>query len=345
VDTQKSSFFYKSNLVNISLLFKCFYYDCLENREPDNFHIHKEHLTSDPNILHSLCKKLLYAYKEFDLPSIRDLYNSYIRFYHAYLVPITPKQKYSIIILAPNYFDTEINDKTVYPYLSCILSSNQRFFNFEGTRIIIAHIGMSTISTDGFHTSIMIAHDWTFHQQYHNKKYISYADLINIQNFFLKLYSDSDIDKTMRNKIIDLLWFCYYEQGATLLVNTFVKLIGELHSTKHNFFLSHQLEHPSKHALIPKDFEFDITKDKITYKHLEVFNAIKQNLDKEKEDENYNHKNYDIPFFLAFYKFMLKHFPPDNQILIDNVKILLHIDPLLEGGVNKKKYIYLRHFY
>ena len=229
VKTKTSSFFYKSNLVNIALLLKCYHYKCLTRDDVQDKRVDIKETFKDSSI--NLCKLLLLSYLGFFLDHIRNFYVAYVDFYFSYIIkkdiseqPI--RNKFREIII------TVINDNTVYPYLSCNLSSNKKFFNFEGTRIIISHIGMNK-NSDFFESLAMINHDISIHQQYNNKKNISEQQLNEIKDFLFKLYDSPKLNHKTKEKIIDLLWYCYYEASESPLVNTFVKLIGELQFTKY----------------------------------------------------------------------------------------------------------------
>ena len=317
VATNKSSFFYKSNLVNIALLLKCYHYKCLDSRKIEQ-NFGRIIIINEPTFGKStieLCRLLLASYFSFNLYFIKQFYIAYINFYFDYIFDRSSNARYSVYKF--NIINMIIQ-KTIYPYLSCNLVSNIKFFNFEGTRIIISHIGMNNKS-DSVHSIAMINHDWgEVHEQFNNKSTISDIQLGEIQTFLYKLYEQ--IEPKTREKIINLLWICYYEHKKTPLVNTFIKLIGELQFLK--YFIKFDFSNKEELISARVIFFHDILDYYIKSQKIVTLDSYKIFLDYSNKDCT---KLFDIisPNIDDNYKEIIRKILTDENFIIDIEKDII----------------------
>jgi len=231
--TKKSRFFYQSNLVNISILLKCYNDDCITKIKTPNKYYKKllDDYNSDLSHISDIFQKnktrlvklLLLAYEDFNYDKIKLFYKEYLVFYY------NAFRKFEMVILKSSDKYTEFQklldiidessptDDNCIVYLSCILSSEEKFFKFNTTRILIGYLGMRE-NPDDFYDSIdNITHDLTtIHNQYKCKKeIISNKNLINAQNMLIKLYNFYNDNNDIINPILKFLHNHLYESDLS----------------------------------------------------------------------------------------------------------------------------------
>ena len=173
--SKKSKFFYRSNLVNLLILLKCFSDRCIEkivltkggfyeklHRQfrPENFETIFRNFSLKK---YEILKLLLNAYLDFSYEKVKNLYIEYLDFYNKNFnnleLVITEKGKLD----ESNQKLTEIitsSGTIFFVYLSCNLPSEFKFQKFEATRILISYLGFRK-NNDGFYNSIdILEHDF-----------------------------------------------------------------------------------------------------------------------------------------------------------------------------------------
>jgi hypothetical protein len=218
--TKKSRFFYQSNLVNISILLKCYNEECiLKGKKLDELTDVEYKYYKKLNDVYDLKKNtilkvfqtykiellqlLLAAYEDFNYNKIKLFYLKYLDFYYnAFTIsPHLPflllkdddqdennyKIQYNKLLDILTNSQPEPNNCVVY--LSAILSSENKFIKFNTTRILIGYLGMR-YNNDYFYDSIdNITHDFTTaHDQYKCKSKVSDDELKETQTLLKKLY-------------------------------------------------------------------------------------------------------------------------------------------------------------
>jgi hypothetical protein len=234
--TQKSRFFYQSNLVNILILLKCYNDECFLKQLTQDKLPHQEYyshlnIAYDRNKQHindvfqtnkiELLKLVLQAYEDFDYNKIKLFYLKYLNFYYN---AFTHLKKLKFVILTDkddedNYVKQynkllEIVQKSTATsnncvvYLSAILSSEDKFIKFNTTRILIGYLGMRYNSDDFYDSIDNITHDFTtVHQQYICKISFTENELKEIQDLLKKLYifykgKDTDDQETIKKNTL-----------------------------------------------------------------------------------------------------------------------------------------------
>jgi hypothetical protein len=253
--TGKSAFFYRSNLVNISILLKCFNDGCIDKIEKiedyeraipgedsfqDHFYLNlKEKLAENPNYKeqffankYKLLRLLLLAYKDFDYEKVKSFYVSYLEFYeepfkttfdYEYIPADKLKAKELIDIIKESH--TSSLDKPII-YLSCILSSKPNFFRFSTVRMLIGYLGMRK-PPDGIMNSIQnIHHDFFYNHHHVNvKQKMSNDDLNRAQILLLGLYKYYDNDKDILDPILELLQNNTYEPSKGVRIREIIRSV------------------------------------------------------------------------------------------------------------------------
>ena len=233
VETKKSEFFFRSNLVNLSKLVRCYADKCIENiTDIDGFYFDlKKQITPEQFVVifnnFSLIKKdliklLLESYKDFDYEKIKQFYIKYLEFYYnnfqmLYLV-LYDLSELENISKETESIIKDSGDK-YYIYLSCNLASEHKFYRFELTRCITSFIGFRQ-NNDGFDSSLEIVyHDIKFHKQYNRK--LSYTDkeLLDLRDMFIELYKYFKDDKILLEKIIKMIHISNYENNNDTKLN------------------------------------------------------------------------------------------------------------------------------
>jgi hypothetical protein len=286
--TKKSRFFYQSNLVNISILLKCYNDNCITKIKTPNKYYKKLLDDYNSDLSHisdifqknktKLVKLLLFAYEDFNYDKIKLFYKEYLVFYY------NAFRKFEMVILKSTNKYTEFQklldiidessptDDNCIVYLSCILSSEEKFFKFNTTRILIGYLGMRE-NPDYFYDSIdNITHDLTtIHNQYKCKKEtISNKNLINAQNMLIKLYNFYNDNNDIINPILKFLHNHLYEND--LCCPDFGNIINI-----YTLILSLQGRHM-------RDLLFDLI-DKYTEKYTEQY--TEQHKEQKKDDHQY----------------------------------------------------------
>lgn len=260
--TQKSRFFYQSNLVNISILLKCYNDQCIlklltQDKLPFQansakiqkyylqlniaYDINKDHIYEVfQNNKIELLKLLLLAYEDFDYNKIKLFYLKYLNFYYNAFT----KLRYLKFVVLENKEDSEDNYEKQYNklldivtqstatsnncvvYLSAILASENKFIKFNTTRILVGYLGMRYNSDDFYDSIDNITHDLTtIHHQYTCKLYFTEDELKDIQDLLKNLYIFYKDDKTTLESILQFLHLYIYEQRPfCLTINNIINL-------------------------------------------------------------------------------------------------------------------------
>jgi len=261
--TQKSRFFYQSNLVNILILLKCYNDECFLKQLTQNenqayytglntaYDRNKQHINDvfQTNKI-ELLKLVLLAYEDFDYNKIKLFYLKYLNFYYN---AFTHLKKLNFVVLTDkddedNYVkqynklleivqNSTATSNNCVVYLSAILSSEDKFIKFNTTRILIGYLGMRYNSDDFYDSIDNITHDFTtVHQQYICKTSFTEEDLKEIQDLLKKLYifyksKDTDDQETIkkntlkRNSLLKFLHLHIYERTPfCLTINNIINL-------------------------------------------------------------------------------------------------------------------------
>lgn len=232
VETKKSIFFYKSNLVNISILLKCYEYKCIERIVKDttyynNFRIqlnaeHFENIFQKFQLVKKkLCNLILTAYKDFNYENIKIFYIEYLTFYYNTFDML----KLSVFDDINQCFDqtiNKINESGIqyFVYLSCNMPSILKFEKFETTKILISYLGFRE-NIDDFYNSIeIIEHDFgDVHHQYNKKISYTSDELKTLQLKFIELYNSCDSDILKLERILKLIHNITYETNVEKKIN------------------------------------------------------------------------------------------------------------------------------
>jgi hypothetical protein len=248
--TQKSRFFYQSNLVNILILLKCYNDECFLKQLTQDKLQHQEYysylnIAYDRNKQHindvfqtnkiELLKLVLLAYEDF-------YYNAFTHLKKLNFVILTDKDDEDNYVKQYNKLLEIVQNSTATSnncvvYLSAILSSEDKFIKFNTTRILIGYLGMRYNSDDFYDSIDNITHDFTtVHQQYICKTSFTENDLKEIQDLLKKLYifykgKDTDDQETIkkntlkRNSLLKFLHVYIYElEPFCLTINNIINL-------------------------------------------------------------------------------------------------------------------------
>lgn len=254
LETGKSSFFYRSNLVNIALLFKCFNDRCIDKITEiidEGFYKNLKSILEkklDKIFLdfqeskYELINLLLLAYTNFDYTDVKKLYLGYIRFYYDKFPHIAytyyEYEKYNIEI--NNII--EKSGKEYICYLSCILPSTVKFERFEMTKIITSYIGLRENADRLYNSLEILIHDFIdFHQQYQRKLSYEEIELIQLRNFLLMVFNTRN-DKIME-MIIEIIHNDNFEKGGPKLsINIILQFILNKLKSLDRLFIINYLE-------------------------------------------------------------------------------------------------------
>lgn len=219
IKNKKSLFFYRSNLVNISILLKCFSSECIKkipSNITNNFYksLYNQfteeqfnNIFKDFNLKkYKIINSLLAAYKDFSYEKVKQVYTNYLKFHFDNFknlnLIITNKDKLNesftrIIEII------ECSGNDYFIYLSCNLSSELKFQKFEATKILISYLGFRE-NEDNFTNSIdIIEHDFCdTHEQFNRKLSYSDIELLYLRNFYKLLYKSFKLNQEILNKII-----------------------------------------------------------------------------------------------------------------------------------------------
>ena len=215
----KSEFFFKSNIANIALLFKCYYNQCFDDYlslneskltfNKDNklghFNDLKTYFLNDKK---NLLNVLLKAYISCSYQDVCNLYIAYLNFYKLSIGSFLTSK--SILIYNSEYDDmyediikninhSYTNPKKFLIYLSCIHTSEYKQARFYMTRFIDSYIGQGNQVHDGlyFNTLDVIAHDFYIHNNIGRILKDTQYDVQN-RDFILSLFNeDENKDKLM----------------------------------------------------------------------------------------------------------------------------------------------------
>ena len=243
LQTKSSVFFYRSNLVNISILLKCFSDKCIEkinsnkSKQIDDFYTHLYDQINKSNnfeIINNnfienkyiMIKLLLEAYNGFSYEKVKKIYIKYLNFFYENFsnleLVITKKDQIKksldiiITMIENSGKDIFIDDsnKCYFVYLSCNLPSELKFEKYEATRILISYLGFRSNPDDFYNSIDIIEHDFgDFHNQYNRKYSYSSDELLEFRNFFKLLYNTFNTDQNMLDKIIKHIHNMNYENG------------------------------------------------------------------------------------------------------------------------------------
>ena len=279
--TGKSSFFYRSNLVNIGLLFKCFNDECIDKITAKSgfyYRLKIELLKNDKNLIYiyknfqeskyNLINLLLLAYSDFDYSKIKKLYLSYLDFYYKTFI------KLKLVFYNRKEYETNYiklidiitnSGKEYICYLSCNLPSILRFEKFEMTQILISYIGFRTNDDSFYSSSEIVLHDFIRpHNQYGRKTSYSKDEIIQLRELFKKIYKIPDHDRYIILNFIHNKNYEYYHPGLDKLsVKNILQFIIDS--------LLRIIRHPINYTI---------------YRNLE--NLIILYLEKNKNNENFN---------------------------------------------------------
>ena len=241
IKDKRSIFFYRSNIVNISILLKCFSDRCIEQLDKtNNFYnnLYEQFTSDDFKNIHNnfnlkkynMIKLLLESYSDFSYEKIKTLYIEYLKFYYENFnnleLVVTQKDKLEQSFQSLNEIIGK-SGRDYFVYLSCNIPSEFKFQKFEATKILISYLGFRE-NSDNFYNSIdIIEHDFgNTHDQY--KRKLSYTDdeLLNLRAFLKLLYESFNLDQTMLEKIITFIHISNYENNIDKL--NIIKFIQQL---------------------------------------------------------------------------------------------------------------------
>ena len=230
----KSSFFFKSNLVNLSILFKCFSDRCIDNITSDNgFYFIIKSKISNFNIIfdnfnlikYELIKLLLDSYKNYEYHIIKKLYSMYLIFYNTNFKMLKNDDSDNKLIKIIDIIDKSAisneDDNMYFIYLSCIIPSKPKFVRFDFTRILTSYIGFR-INNDGIYNSLdLIYHDMYDHNQYMRKLSYTNNELTDLKILLIQIYGYFNIHKDI---YLEYIHNQYYELStrSKLSLNTFI---------------------------------------------------------------------------------------------------------------------------
>lgn len=222
IQTKKSIFFYKSNLVNISILFKCFSTNCIEKiisttyfyvqikgRLTDDF---EEIFTNFNLIKYKLIELLLIAFADFAYENVKKLYIEYLNFYYENFRNLVQGGIINLNNLLIYIIDIlNFSGDNYFLYLSCNLPSEIKFQKFEATKILISYIGNRENSDNFYNSIVIIEHDIkSIHNQFAKKLSYTNLEMDELQEFYKKLFD-------------------YYKGNPDILNNILIKIHNEFY--------------------------------------------------------------------------------------------------------------------
>jgi hypothetical protein len=312
--TKKSSFFYKSNLVNISILLKCFDTRCIERIMDESGYYHelkkKIHDTviqfntifsNFQTIKKDLIKILLGAYKDFEYKKVKELYIRYLTFhYENFRILYISGSNYeeSWISIFKNITESGSN---YFIYLSCNIVSEFKYFKFEFCRILISFIGLKKNDDNFFNTIRCITHDFQEHQQYIRKLSYSDEELIFLRSVIINLYKIYDNDEIILTEIIIFIHNANHENDLTKLsIEKIIRQIVDYFTiTRRNIIYTLIFPHISKFGDEYNNDLFKILKN--DNKNLLLLKLLKEgNIYKEKHELSKEEQQTLINFFIKY---------------------------------------------
>lgn len=301
---KKSLFFYRSNLVNISILLKCFSSECIKNIPKDITNIFYKKLYNqfteeqfnnifqDFNLKkYKIINSLLEAYKDFSYEKVKCIYINYLQFYfdnfkNLDLIVTEKDELNDNFTIIKKIIESSGNDYFIY--LSCNLPSEFKFQKFECTKILISYLGFRE-NNDDFTSSIdIIEHDFCeIHKQYNRKISYSNKELLDLRNFYKLLYKSFELNQEVLNKIIIFIHESNYERDTNKL--TITKIINQ----------------------ISKKFIYNVKNiHKIIYEYANNYNCLEnEENEKNKFNELVNNKYFGLRLY--------------NSLLIKNKRLML----------------------
>jgi hypothetical protein len=232
--TKKSKFFFRSNLVNLSKLFKCYTDSCIENiTNTEGYYFKlKNQITSEQFdvifdnfglIKKDLIKLLLESYKDFDYQKIKQLYIKYLKFYYENF------QMLNLTIYEINELEAFFNEikhiiensgNDYFIYLSCNLPSEYNFYRFELTKILISFAGFRKNQDEFYNLIALIYHeiDREVHNQFYRKLLYTNQQLLDLRDMFIKLHIHVQ-DKELLQKIILFIHNNNYESNVDTILS------------------------------------------------------------------------------------------------------------------------------
>ena len=226
----KSNFFYKSNVANIALLFKCYYKRCfddylkyfkyedkyvLKNNFKDTFF--DDSFLKFKSEKNELLNFLIIAYNTCFYDDICNLYIKYLEFYYKTLGILLKTEVFKVLdikssseILKTNLFEFMYNfiiinlkesktSKKFFIYLTCFLPLGYKQSRFYMTRFIDSYIGQGNKVHEGevINTIDVIGHDFLFHGNIGRIKATTQSTYDNINKIFIMDLYNNKNDKTM----------------------------------------------------------------------------------------------------------------------------------------------------
>jgi hypothetical protein len=235
VSSKKSKFFFRSNLVNISILLKCYSDRCIEKivLTGDGFYenLYRQFTPADFERIfgnfstkkYEMLKLLLIAYLDFSYEKVKDLYIEYLDFYnenfnHLELVNTEEGKLEESYQRLKEIITT--SGTTFFVYLSCNLSSEFKFQKFEATRILISYLGFRK-NNDTFYNSIdILEHDiCNPHMQYERKIAYSEEKLSELRRFYKLLNTSFISNREILEKIVIFIHNNNYENGYSVILD------------------------------------------------------------------------------------------------------------------------------
>jgi hypothetical protein len=289
VDLKKSAFFYRSNLVNISILLRCFSSRCIQKIEDsDPFYselkeyIPVEKLANFESIKIDLIKHLLEAYIDFSYNKVNKLYLSFIHFTNTFEIPfktINPEYKDEVIL--KNITKIIESGSEYFLYLSCIIPSIVRFQKFEATKLLISYIGFKKNGDNFINPLDTINHDLYDHNQFGRKISYTNENISFLQNFYSNLYIKFKTNSNVLNGILTLIHEGLYEQKTDLpltLRNIIVQSTRVASVDLYKFLLSLQTNNFIDNSCVREEDYTKIKNNTITDNELyTIVNCLIQN--------------------------------------------------------------------
>ena len=244
ISEKKSIFFYRSNLVNISILLKCFSDRCIEkiSRIKKTFYteMYDQISENEFNTIFEnfqtckikMLKSLLEAYTDFAYEKIKKVYINYIKFHYDNVIQLnvisSNDDKRANIDNSYEIINKRIEESgTIYfIYLSCNLPSEIKFLRFEMTRILTSYIGHKENSDNFYNSLSMVSHDFeTPHEQYNRKISYTEDELLQLRKFLYLLYESFGSNKILFSQIINFIHIRNYDTLVSKL--TIERLIDQ----------------------------------------------------------------------------------------------------------------------
>ena len=234
VSSKKSKFFFRSNLVNISILLKCYSDRCIEkivltkggfyeklHRQftPENFETIFRNFSTKK---YEMLKLLLNAYLDFSYEKVKNLYIEYLDFYnenfnYLELADIEEGKLEESYQRLKEIITT--SGTTFFVYLSCNLPSEFKFQKFEATQILISYLGFRENDDMFFNLIDIVKHDFFTHGQYERKIAYSEEKLSELRRFYKLLNTSFISNREILEKILILIQNNNYEKGYSIILD------------------------------------------------------------------------------------------------------------------------------